>query len=634
MLIPPVINYYSVDNPLNNSFLIDNKKADGTYNPVNLDLSETRVYLNGTELRRGFDYLIPLTATNTVKIDPSLLNVGDVVAILSKPGSAGGGGQQDYEYDLYNNNLILCASRVGQERDPSILTFNSAYAGWNTDWVGEIRVITYNNHDNLFMRTEVFDGNPSGRFKISRPVLDESYVWVSINGIPLANYLDFEILDDSRTIQISDLYHLTTNDVVTVVSFASNKTTKDILGFRVFKDMFNRTQYKRLSKQNSTYLTRSLADIDPIIYVKDASVLTQPLVAQNIPGSALITGERVEFFKVYSVVGSVQIANSGTNFVTNDTVTFTGTNWVVPLTATVVCNTLSNITGLTFTGGVYDGISIPSVITYSSTNGTGTGATFVINLVNNSALGQLRRGTLGTSPKGFSQIYSDVIDQGTVQTIPYGDRILKQNVLTTASLNTYVISTSSFNYVYNTDTISSSTWVNDGIVLSNIPNPVNQIDVYYGGRKLNKEYTYHQDVTVSYDSQEIRKILGTTQLNSTATVAGLPAQTANIGTAYVITTTNQVWVYENSLEENAVSGYVYRGLTRRDPEFTLNTSTQVLTLNIAGGVQEGIRLTVVKKQFEVNTLWNNNGVSLLDSNTNPAKFLQARPAELPDDQYY
>lgn len=634
MLIPPVINYYSVDNPLNNSFLIDNKKDDGTYNPVNIDLSETRVYLNGSELRRGFDYLIPFTAPNTIKIDPSLLNVGDVVAILSKPGSSGGSGQQDYEYDIYNNNLILCASRVGQERDPSILTFNSSYAGWNTDWVGEIKIITYNNHDNLLMRTEVFDGNPSGRFKISRPVLDESYVWVSINGIPLANYLDFEILDDSRTIQISDVYSLTTEDVVTVVSFASNKTTKDIAGFRIFNDLFNRTHYKRLSKQNSTYLTKALTDLDSIIYVKDASVLTQPLVSQNIPGSVLVTGERVEFFKVYSVIGSIQTVNSGTNFATNDTITFTGTNWVVPLTATVVSNSLGNITGLTFTDGVYDGVLIPSAISNSQTSGTGTGATFTINLTTNSALGQLRRGTLGTSPKGYSQIYSDVIDQGTVQTIPYADRILKQSVLTTASVNTYIISTSSFNYVYNTDTISSSTWVNDGIVLSNIPEPVNQIEVYYGGRRLNKGYTYHQDITASYDSQAIRKLAGVTQINTTATVAGLPAQTANIGTAYVVTTTNQVWVYENSLEETAISGYVYRGLVRRDPEFTLNTSTQALTLNISDGVREGVRLTVVKKEFAVSTLWNNNGVSILDSNTNPAKFLRARPAELPDDQYY
>jgi len=548
MLIPPRVDYYSVEDPLYNSFAIKNKDLNG--NPVQLNINEIRVYLNGNELRRGFDFVLNVLS-NTVKIDSNILNVGDVVAILNKPGSAGGGGDQDFEYDIANDNLLLCASLKAQEQDPNTPAFNANYAGWNTDWQGEIKIITYNNSDHMLMRTETFDGNPSGRFKISRSILDESYIWVSVNGIPLANYLDFEILDDQMTVQITDSYSLTSKDVVTIVSFSSNKTTADILGFRIFNDLFNRYHYKRLSKQNSTELAQPLADMDSQIHVKDASVLTKPIVSKNIPGVVLINGERIEFF--------------------------------------------------TITGNI---------------------------------LGQLRRGTLGTSPKVYSQANTAVIDQGTTQSIPYADRIFKQNWLTTASINTYTISTSSYYYQYNTDTISTGTWYNDGIVLANLNiSPENQLDVYYGGRKLNKDYSYYQDPELSYDNQEIRRLGGELQINTTATTAGLPTATERIGTTFIVTTTNQVWVYENSLDQASISGYVYRGLIRKDPEFTLNTSTQEITLNIEGGVQHGIRLTVVKKEFSTSTLWN-NGISLLDSDSNPAKFLRARPAELPDDDYY
>ena len=566
MLIPPRINYYSVENPAFNTFAITNKDLNG--NLVPLSINEIRVYLNGNELRRGFDFVLvdqnpPGTIVNIVKIESSLLNVGDVIAILNKPGSSittggysPGPYYQDFEYDIYNDNLLLCASPTAQLLDPSTAAFNAYFAGWNTDWQGEIKIITYNNHDHLLMRTETFDGNPSGRFKISRPILDESYVWVSINGIPLANYVDFEILDDQMTVQITDSYALTSKDVVTIISFSSNKTTADILGFRIFNDLFNRYHYKRLSKINSTELTQSLADTDSVIYVKDAGVLTKPIIGKNIPGVVLINGERIEFF--------------------------------------------------TITGNV---------------------------------LGQLRRGTLGTSPKVFSQSGTAVIDQGTSQSIPYADRILKQNTLTEALVNTYFISTSDYVYQYNTGTLSTGTWFNDGINLVTLElgnstiDPSNQIEVYYGGRKLNKGYTYYQDPEISFDSQEIRRISSLLQINTTATTAGLPAATERVGTTYIVTTTNQVWVYENSLEENAISGYVYRGLIRKDPEFTLNTSTQEITLNIDGGVQDGIRLTIIKKEFSTSTLWN-NGVSLLDSDSNPAKFLKARSAELPDDDYY
>jgi hypothetical protein len=85
---------------------------------------------------------------------------------------------------------------------------------------------------------------------------------------------------------------------------------------------------------------------------------------------------------------------------------------------------------------------------------------------------------------------------------------------------------------------------------------------------------------------------------------------------------------------DAINGFEYNGLNYIPPEFYVNTSTQQVILNIPNGITQGIKLTIVKKDFYRNTSWNNElststTLSLLDSTTLPAQFLQKEPAELP-----
>jgi hypothetical protein len=66
---------------------------------------------------------------------------------------------------------------------------------------------------------------------------------------------------------------------------------------------------------------------------------------------------------------------------------------------------------------------------------------------------------------------------------------------------------------------------------------------------------------------------------------------------------------------------------------------QHITLNIDNGIQDNVRLMFVKRSFEKATIWNDqvsiSGTkSLLESTTLPARFLQAKLAELPDIYYY
>lgn len=502
-LTPPYVDYYSVSNESGAVFEITN--PNGTFDYYNV-----RVYVNGSELKRGFDYTV---FSPYVRITRSL-NKDDVVAIVTL---------SNYDYDIAYDSNNVCKLTLNPDSPISDLT-------------GEIKVITYNDHDSMLMRTETFNGSLGNRYKISRSVLNENYIWVYVNGLSLVNKLDYIVLDDGVTIQISDKFSMTDTDTVIIRSMTNTGLATDIIGYRVFNDIFNRTHFKRLSKQNTTYLTRYLQFTDTEIHVADASVLTPPLPAKNIPGVVIIDGERIEFFTVTDNV-----------------------------------------------------------------------------------LGQLRRSTLGTAPSFYSEQNTRVIDQSPDQTIPFTEQIRSQSTITTTSTVYPIITTA------HTSTSLAGTMVNDGIVLSTNIDGDKQVTVYYGGRPLNKVATFYQDIDTSYDSQ-----LVDISTSTVATVNDLP-NAEILGTAYVVTATNHVWVYTDSNEADAVNGYVYRGLNYVPPEFTVDTTSQQITLNIPEGIQSGVKLTVIQRK---STLWNDGTKSLMDSTTLPARFLQARPAELPDTYYY
>jgi hypothetical protein len=536
-LIPPHIDYYQVSSAGENTFVINN---EGTFNYLD---GTVRVYVTGAELKpenpgvTNFKFSV---ASNVVTIKVPL-KVGDLIAILSKPTGASHDYQYDIEYHVDKYRVTLSPQTGSQ-------------LGWvSPSATGEIKVITYKDHDEMLIRTERFDGNPNRRFKLSRPVEDVRYVWVTVNGVPLTSALDYMILDDSVSIQISDAHPIKSTDFVVITSMVAQRLATTVLGYRIFNDMFNRTHFKRLSKRDSTTLTQPLKFTDTEIHVADVNVLAHPMPTLNIPGVVIIDGERIEFFKVEK-----------------------------------------------------------------------------------SLLTQLRRSTLGTAPSFYSDVGTKVIDQGVSQSVPFGETIKNQYHFTTATTSSYTFSISTSSTTTSIALNASGIIYSDGIRLSKLTsiNAVDQVQIFYGGRLLRKAGYFKHDTTVSYDSPDTNGIV----IGSTSTVASLPYAYEN-GTAYIITATNQVWVYTSSLESDAHNGYVYRGMDYVPPEFTINTSTQAVTLNIEGGVSKDIKVQIVKK--EVASVWNDTDpsdakktLSIIDSTTDPAKFLQAEPAELPDKYYY
>ena len=393
MLQSPFIAYYQVTNSLtfqiplmfNTPTTLGAQKGIVNYigQPPSFNSNTVKAFSNGIELRFGFDYTIQ---NDKVIISSGVVSGGDVVAVVS------------YNRDTSEGNFDY---RVDGDK----LTINNPQysTGWykrDRNGVGDtmtIKVITFTNQDTAMMQVETFAGNTSGQYKISRPVIDNNYLWINFNNsetkenLMLMNRVDFVVLSDQVTIQISDKFTTKIADIInanakanasgnpttiTITSVSSTDLAVTLLGYRIFTDMFNRTQFKRLSKNNTTRLARPLHFYDTEIYVDDATVLSQPIISKKIPGVVSISGERIEFFKV--------------------------------------------------SGNV---------------------------------LSQLRRSTLGTAPCFYNDVYTKVIDQGIDQTVPYAENIYKQSYISVGTTNTFTISHTPETVYYNTTVtqVSNST---------------------------------------------------------------------------------------------------------------------------------------------------------------------------------
>ena len=458
-LAPPWVTYYKVENN-QTVFLINTKNPEWVASSYTIDT--VRVYANGIALRAGFDFRIDNVA-GTIILPSNLLNNGDVLAIEILI---------DHDYVVTGNTLKLTTGILGQS----------------------LKITTFTTHDNMNIRTERFYGNnATKRFTLAFPPLSDSFVWVSVNGAFLIPNYDFEVLEDGKTIQISTWYDLDDNDDVVVTSFDMPYYGSQIIGYRIFKDMFDRQSHLRLSKSYTTELARDLTYTDTEIHVLDDDKLIPPNPVQNKPGVLILDGERIEFFKKEANV-----------------------------------------------------------------------------------LSQLRRSTMGTGPARFSEAGTKVLDQSLVQRIPYSEQEYKQHILSTTA-TTYVVNTST--------SLFAATTTGTGITFASGVNAADQIEVYYGGRRLRKTALEVHNREIAYDSTSSIIINGIT--TSTNTI--LPA------------------------------------------EFTVTNSTQELHLNIAGGVTTGTRITVIQRQGRI---WNTLTESLLISNSIQAEFLRAAQAELPDTYYY
>jgi len=211
------------------------------------------MYADGAQLiigvTTGAEYLI--TDTNKIKIiDP--LPIGQLIEIMS----------------FYNHDLL------GVQR----------------------QTIKFNSITTLLPETPEryeFDQSLGGVLTMSKPVLSGDYVWVIKNGHLLSKNVGYYLSSDQKTVVLNG--YLTKDDRVQVMAFTGHRTTSRF-GFMQFRDILNRTHYKRLSDGRATTLAQPLAIDSDVIVVEDGGVLEDPTLSANIPGIIEINGERIEYF--------------------------------------------------------------------------------------------------------------------------------------------------------------------------------------------------------------------------------------------------------------------------------------------------------------------------------------------------
>jgi hypothetical protein len=323
-LLPPETEYYDVTQNEQVFSIGENIP----YITRTLSNADVEVYLNGKILIAIRDYNFDNT-TNTVTMNSGIAQTGDVVAITV----------------LKNANYTIQNSSI---------TFNSSA---NLQAGQKIIVTTYTNHDTNLMRREIFEGNLKNEFKLSRPVFNINDIWIDLNGQPLTPNFDFRLSSDGYYVNISKRFtvrtpvwqplhvytvlpesepiyvrysnkiyicnesHLSTGQIDLtkfqevpydtpganswipkddriVVTSISDIISTDSIAYRIFKDMSNKQQYKRISNHDSTILTTELSITDLQVNVADASIFGTVIEKSNKPKVMFIGGERIEFFSV------------------------------------------------------------------------------------------------------------------------------------------------------------------------------------------------------------------------------------------------------------------------------------------------------------------------------------------------
>jgi hypothetical protein len=162
------------------------------------------------------------------------------------------------------------------------------------------------------MRREVYKGKRfQNEYKVSRRILSINTVWVDMNGRPLIPNVDFDIRDNFY-VKLSERFVISEDDRIVITSI-NEITSVEPIAYRMFKDMTNKFQFKRISKHATTSLTQVLLPTSREIHVTDATIFGTVQVRGANPGVIFIGGERIEFLTITdNILSNITRGTKGT----------------------------------------------------------------------------------------------------------------------------------------------------------------------------------------------------------------------------------------------------------------------------------------------------------------------------------
>jgi hypothetical protein len=253
--------------------------------------NQVRVFLNGTELTLSTAWNWN-TFNASVELFSDIGVDGDVLDVYVIDGG-------EYAFGFLDGNglWVETPGKVYLDTAPANNESVTVYQLTNHD----VRQIERENLD-IVTRNPITVGTDNyteyhqltnGIIKLRKAAIDAEYVWLVVNGALLTPSVDYYLQDDKQTIRV--VVDLNANDVIELIHF-SNSTIVGKFGFRQFKDMLNRTHFKRLGDDVEYTLAQNLNWYDTKIFVTNADGLPQPNRDKGIPGIIFIGGERIEYY--------------------------------------------------------------------------------------------------------------------------------------------------------------------------------------------------------------------------------------------------------------------------------------------------------------------------------------------------
>jgi hypothetical protein len=253
-----------------------------------VDADQVRVYLNGKELAVSRQYTWK-SSSNLLTIKRGVAKTGDKIALVILENA-----EYYIEPDSTGVQLRLLNSYSADEKF-SVTTFTNhdiLDIERNNDYVTSASTVIVGTTDYYRLNQLL-----AGRIQLRNPALGAQYVWLALNGELLTPEIDYILEDNLTHIQIDRNRVLTSQDVIDIIVFSSDVTTGRPFGYTIFKDMLNRTFYKRLDSESSAVLAAPLNYYDTSIVLEDAAGLIQPLRSQNQAGIIFIDKERIEYLE-------------------------------------------------------------------------------------------------------------------------------------------------------------------------------------------------------------------------------------------------------------------------------------------------------------------------------------------------
>ena len=297
MLRGPDNTYYLGDGSTYSYAVVSSGLGDeSTIDPAKTitSASQVEVFVNGVQKILSTDYTVDISNQRIEFKTASVPTSTDIVCISTLV---------DNQYFIDGGtdaDLVLDVAQIDAD---------STTLGYQLSENDVLSVTTFNNALGMKQRREVLEGRPSGVFKLRFDSLNSGYTYVWLNGDQQTINYDYTISGNTITFVGKTI---TSTDRLDVMYFAAESAV-GATGFRIFKDMLNRTFYKRISKTATTELVDDLVDTIDYIQVKDGSVLPDPDASNNMPGVIFIDKERIEYFtKSGNTLGQLRRGTLGT----------------------------------------------------------------------------------------------------------------------------------------------------------------------------------------------------------------------------------------------------------------------------------------------------------------------------------